>query len=187
MRPHMIDINSLGSIGELIAALATVITLIYLSAQIRQTNLITKARFGHEITQRTYERYFQSAKDSEFSELLSIDWSADDLSKVETTRIINFTVMLMVDLFDIYDKVEQGLVESKHLDFRVHTLRTGIFRSPIGLRAWDFWKVTREKEFVEWFENNIIDQKAVKELVKEMKEKNPNAKEVSSNIFRIDD
>ena len=46
------DINSLGSLGELIAALATVLTLIYLSAQIRQTNLITKARFGHEITQR---------------------------------------------------------------------------------------------------------------------------------------
>ena len=68
----MIDINSLGSIGELIAALAAIITLIYLSAQIRQTNLITKARFGHEITQRTYERYFQSAKDSEFSEFLSI-------------------------------------------------------------------------------------------------------------------
>ena len=79
--------------------------------------------------------------------------------------------MLMVDLFDIYDKVEQGLVESKHLDFRVHTLRTGIFRSPIGLRAWVFWEATREKEFVEWFENNIIDQKAIKELVKEIKEK----------------
>ena len=52
------DINSLGSLGELIAALATVLTLIYLSIQIRQTNMITRARFGHEITERTYERYF---------------------------------------------------------------------------------------------------------------------------------
>ena len=83
------DINSLGSLGELIAALATVLTLIYLSAQIRQTNLITKARFGHEITQRTYERYFQSAKDGEFSEFLAKDWAVGDLSKADTLSLIH--------------------------------------------------------------------------------------------------
>jgi len=171
----MMDINSLGSLGELIAALATVLTLIYLSAQIRQTNLITKARFGHEITQRTYERYFQSAKDREFSEFLAKDWAADDLGKA------------MVDLFDIYDKVEQGLVETKHLDFRVHVLRTGIFRSPLGLRAWNFWKTTREKKFVDWFEQNIIDQKELEKLVNEMNEKDPKWKKEESIIFRIDD
>ena len=165
------DMNSLGSVGELIAALATVLTLIYLSAQIRQTNLITKARFGHEITQRTYERYFQSAKDSEFSEFLVKDWAAEDLSKSETQRVLNFSVMLMIDLFDIYDKVDQGLVETKHLDFRVHVLRTGIFRSPLGLRAW----------------NNIIGQEEIGKLVNEMNEKDPKWKEKESISFRIDD
>jgi len=181
------DINSLGSLGEFVAALATVLTLIYLSAQIRQTNLITKARFGHEITQRTYERYFQSAKDSEFSEFLAKDWAADDLGKADTQRVLNFSVMLMVDLFDIYDKVEQGLVETKHLDFRVHVLRTGIFRSPLGLRAWNFWKTTREKEFVDWFEQNIIDQEELEKLVNEMNEKDPKWNKEESIIFRIDD
>ena len=181
------DMNSLGSLGELIAALATVLTLIYLSAQIRQTNLITKARFGHEITQRSYERYFQSAKDSEFSEFLVKDWATEDLSKSETQRVLNFSVMLMIDLFDIYDKVDQGLVETKHLDLRVHVLRTGIFRSPLGLRAWDFWKTTREKKFVEWFEKNIIGQEEIGKLVNEMNEKDPKWKEKESISFRIDD
>ena len=97
------DISNLDSLGQLIAALATVLTLIYLSAQIRQTNLITKARFGHEITERTYERYFQSAKDNEFSEFLAKDWATEDLNKSETQRVLNFSVMLLVDLFDIYD------------------------------------------------------------------------------------
>ena len=181
------DINSLGSLGELIAALATVLTLIYLSAQIRQTNLITKARFGHEITQRTYERYFQSAKDGEFSEFLAKDWAVDDLSKADTQRVLNFSVMLMVALLDIYDKVKQGLVETKHLEFRVHVLRTGIFRSPLGLRAWNFWKSTRDKEFVDWFEQNIIDQEALEKLVNEMNEKDPKWKKEDSIIFSIDD
>lgn len=42
--------QDMGSLGEFIAALATVVTLLYLSAQIRQTNLITKAQFGHGLT-----------------------------------------------------------------------------------------------------------------------------------------
>ena len=181
------DISNLDSLGQLIAALATVLTLIYLSAQIRQTNLITKARFGHEITERTYERYFQSAKDNEFSEFLAKDWATEDLNKSETQRVLNFSVMLLVDLFDIYDKVYQGLVEKKHLDFRTHVLRTGIFRSPLGLRAWNFWKITREKTFVEWFEKNIIDQREIEQLVNEMNEKDPKWKESESISFRIDD
>jgi hypothetical protein len=38
--------------------------------------------------------------------------------------------MLLVDVFDVYDKVKQGLVEKKHLDMRVHMLRTGILSRP---------------------------------------------------------
>ena len=181
------DINSLGSLGELIAALATVLTLIYLSIQIRQTNMITRARFGHEITERTYERYFQSAKDNEFSQFLAKDWAKEQLDRSETQRVLNFSVMLLVDLFDIYDKVEQGLVEEKHLELRAHVLRTGIFRSPLGLRAWNFWKVTRQSSFVEWFEKNIIDQKEIERLMNEMNEDDPEWKEKESISFRIDD
>jgi hypothetical protein len=69
----------------------------------------------------------------------------------------------------------------------VHVLRTGIFRSPLGLRAWDFWKTTREKKFVEWFEKNIIDQKEIGKLVNKMNEKDPKWKEEESISFRIDD
>ena len=65
--------QDMGSLGEFIAALATVVTLLYLSAQIRQTNLITKAQFGHGLTHRLYERFFQTAKDQEFAEFLGKD------------------------------------------------------------------------------------------------------------------
>ena len=66
-------------------------------------------------------------------------------------------------------------------------LRTGIFRSPLGLRAWNFWKTTRNKEFVDWFEQNIIDQEELEKLVNEMNEKDPKWKKEESIIFRIDD
>ena len=93
-----------------------------------------------------------------------------------------------------YDKVQQGLVEKKHLDMRVHMLRTGIFRSPTGERVWKFWMNLRDAEFADWFEKNIVDPSTTVELVKRMQEENPElfnelkgGHEKSENsFFRVD-
>ena len=178
--------QDMGSLGEFIAAIATVATLLYLSAQIRQTNLITKAQFGHGLTHRLYERFFQTAKDPEFARFLGKDWAAEDIDSVDKSRITFFTIMLLVDVFDVYDKVEQGLVEKKHLDMRVHMLRTGIFRSPTGARIWSFWKNVRDQEFVDWFESNIVDPASMEEFINKFREENPDeaqAAESETNSF----
>ena len=52
---------------QIIAALGVVISVIYLGVQIHQQNEITKAQFGHSLTQRLYDRYFNTTKDKEFS------------------------------------------------------------------------------------------------------------------------
>tara|TARA_B100000586_G_C19986737_1_gene374470 strand:+ start:149 stop:679 length:531 start_codon:yes stop_codon:yes gene_type:complete len=147
--------QDLGSIGEIVAAIATVITLLYLSTQIRQNIAITKAQFGHGLTQRLYDRYFQSSKDAEFASFLGKDWSSDDLNSTEKWRILAFQVMLLVDLFDVYDKVRDGLVDNHHLNVRLHMLKTGIFKTEQGKRSWAFWKILRDQEFVDWFEHEI--------------------------------
>ena len=186
--------QEIGSLGEFIAASATVATLLYLSAQIRQTNLITTAQFGHGLTHRLYERFFHTAKDQEFAEFIGKDWASEDIDSVDKSRITIFTIMLLVDLFDVYDKVQQGLVEKKHLDMRVHMLRTGIFRSPTGERVWKFWKNLRDAEFADWFEKNIVDPSTTAELVKRMQEENPELfnelkgdhEKSENSFFRVD-
>ena len=95
--------------------------------------------------------------------------------------------MLLVDVFDVYDKVKQGLVEEKHLDMRVHMLSTGIFRSPIGNSVWKFWSSVRDEEFVTWFENNVLDPAAAKEKMEKLRTENPDLyeREKSGNkLFR---
>lgn len=181
------SIQDIGSLGEFVAALATVATLMYLSAQIRQTNLTTKAQFGHGLTHRLYDRFFNTAKDKEFAEFIAKDWAAEDLEDSEKSRVTWFSIMLLVDVFDVYDKVKQGLVEEKHLDMRVHMLSTGIFRSPIGNRVWEFWSNVRDEEFVTWFENNVLDPTAAREKLEKLRTKNPELYEKSKSgntIFR---
>ena len=59
---------------QIIAALGVVVSVIYLGVQIHQQNEITKAQFGHSLTQRQYERYFATARDGEFADFLSKDY-----------------------------------------------------------------------------------------------------------------
>mgnify|MGYP006216991707 FL=1 len=42
-------------IVQVVAALGVVVSVIYLGVQIHQQNEITKAQFGHSLTQRQYE------------------------------------------------------------------------------------------------------------------------------------
>ena len=44
-------------IVQMVAAFGVVVSVIYLGIQIHQQNEITKAQFGHSLTQRMYERY----------------------------------------------------------------------------------------------------------------------------------
>ena len=140
---------------QIIAALGVVISVIYLGIQIHQQNEITKAQFGHSLTQRLYDRYFNTTKDKEFSLFLSQDWSADDLTNEERWRVNHFIMMCLVDLFDVYDKVENKFVEKKHLDIRINALRLGVMKTEAGISVWNYMKSTRSDNFIKWFEEEI--------------------------------
>jgi hypothetical protein len=99
-------------IVQVIAALGVVVSVVYLGIQIHQQNEITKAQFGHSLTQRQYERYFATAKDSEFADFLAKDWSGK-LTHGEEWRASMFIVMALVDIFDVYEKFNKGFVDKK--------------------------------------------------------------------------
>jgi len=53
---------------QVIVALGVIVSVVYLAVQIHQQNEITKAEFGHSLTHRMYERYFNISKDDESNE-----------------------------------------------------------------------------------------------------------------------
>ena len=64
-------------------------------------------------------------------------------------------MMCLVDLFDVYDKVENKFVEQKHLDIRINALRLGVMKTEAGISVWNYMKSTRSDNFIEWFEEEI--------------------------------
>ena len=61
-------------------------------------------------------------------------------------------------IFDVYDKVEQGFVEKKHLDIRMNSLRLGVMKSDAGKGIWAYMKINRDNKFIEWFEYEIYER-----------------------------
>ena len=143
-------------IVQIIAALGVIVSVVYLGIQIRQQNEITKAEFGHSLSNRMYERYFNTSKDDEFSKFLSKDWSdTEKLSDSERWRVAVFVNMILVDIFDTYDKVKKGFVDESHLEMRIHMLKLGTMKTDIAKMTWSYWKSTRDNQFIEWFESEI--------------------------------
>lgn len=77
----------LGAIGELIATIATVVTLIYLSRQIHMNNKLAISNLENKLNSRVYERRFTVARDTQFADFLAKDWESEDLTKAEQTQI----------------------------------------------------------------------------------------------------
>ena len=147
-------------IVQMVAAFGVVVSVIYLGIQIHQQNEITKAQFGHSLTHRMYERYFNTSKDKEFSNFLSKDWAADELDNADKWRVAVYVNALLVDIFDTYEKVEKGFVDETHLKMRMHMLKLGTMKAPIAQSTWKYWRGIKSKEFVEWFETEIYGDRA---------------------------
>ena len=147
-------------IVQIIAALGVVVSVVYLGVQINQQNKITKAQFGHSLTQRLYERYFETSTNRDYAEFLAKDWNADDLTPTDITRIQMAVITYLVDIFDVYDKVQEGLVNKSHLETRMNTLKLGVMKTTAAKVVWSYWKNNRDQSFIDWFEGEIYDDEA---------------------------
>ena len=147
-------------IVQIIAALGVVVSVVYLGVQINQQNKITKAQFGHSLTQRLYERYFETSTNKDYAEFLAKDWNADDLTPTDITRIQMAVITYLVDIFDVYDKVQEGLVNKSHLETRMNTLKLGVMKTTAAKVVWSYWKNNRDQIFIDWFESEIYDDEA---------------------------
>ena len=156
----MVEREQIILIVQIIAALGVVVSVVYLGVQINQQNKITKAQFGHSLTQRLYERYFETSTNRDYAEFLAKDWNADDLTPTDITRIQMAVITYLVDIFDVYDKVQEGLVNKSHLETRMNTLKLGVMKTTAAKVVWSYWKNNREQSFIDWFESEIYDDEA---------------------------
>jgi hypothetical protein len=92
-----VSLQDVGSIGELVAAIATVATLVYLSIQVRhnsraldRSNEFAQANSIHQITMLFNELNWRLASDGELADIHTRALNGDPLSPAEVTRFTAF-------------------------------------------------------------------------------------------------
>ena len=109
------NIQDLGSIGELVAALATIATLLYLSLQIRQTNRISRSVVVSELQQKYIDFYNVILGNDEFAELLARltnpDYKAG--SEAENQKLETLSMLLYSIWFSAQTSFDLGQFDEK--------------------------------------------------------------------------
>jgi hypothetical protein len=149
---------ALGAIGEFIAAIATVITLIYLVFQIRLNNRLAISTLEHKLNSRVYDRRLTISRDTEFSEFLAKDWNSTDLTKIEKTKISQYIAMLIGDAREVFLQDKLGFVsaDSNTLKARVNVLKMGIMENVTSKSVWASYRNLVEPDFARFFEEHIF-------------------------------
>ena len=126
-------IEELGDLGQLIAAIATVVTLIYLTAQIRQNNKALAEATSASINASYASINSRISSDAEFAELFLR--GRRDLQSLNPVEVERFRAMVQ-DILNVTVYVD-GL-ESSHkvqtLHFDAFNVITGLYHTYPGIR-----------------------------------------------------
>ncbi len=150
------SLQDLGALGEFLAAIATVITLIYLSKQIKTNSLVATSTLEHHINSRELDRRFKISQDPAFAHFLARDWAGEALDKGERTQAAQYITMLVIEVREIFIQNRMGLVSDALLDSRIIRLNMGIMASDVARSVWAIYRQIVEPDFAEYFEARVF-------------------------------
>tara|TARA_B100000886_G_scaffold145936_1_gene99212 strand:+ start:502 stop:762 length:261 start_codon:yes stop_codon:yes gene_type:complete len=65
--------------------------------------------------------------------------------------------MYLVDIHDVYQKVDAGMVAENHLTWRVSVLKLAKMKTDIARAIWAEYRETVDTTFIKWFEAQIYE------------------------------
>ncbi len=106
------SIQDLGSLGELIAAIATVITLVYLAIQIRQNTTSSRTATYQNIVSTGLELGHTFARDESFADIFSRGAkSPENLTRAELVRLHSHITGVFRCYALVFHQFEHGAID----------------------------------------------------------------------------
>ena len=148
-------LQDLGSIGEFVAALATVATLVYLAVQIRQNTTTVRTSSHHAGSTAWSDLIARIAADSTLSEIYHTGrMSPDELSKQDARRFDLVFDAMLAQIENFYIQYASGQLPQSNQDRFVEILRAQA-RTPGFQRYWPRRRDSFTAEFVDYIEQEL--------------------------------
>ena len=141
-------IGEIGSIGELVGAIATVATLIYLAIQVRQNTKALSSQTFQQISAQMGQNIETITTNSELAEILvKAMTGVEDLTPIERMRLQGIFVMSMRRIEAVYVHCQLGSIENELAEgFELSLLP--LLTTTEGSRWWKTAQTTFHKSFV---------------------------------------
>jgi len=150
-----VTVEQLGNSGEFIAALTTIVTLVYLAFQLRQNTRVLKATAFQAVVGEMGRNVENIIGDGELAEIIiKAQISPDDLSPVEQLRMNGAFVGSIRRLEAVYVQFTLGTMEEAHKQGFENSI-VPMLLSPYGQQWWGNAKSAFYPPFVEHIDNSI--------------------------------
>ena len=133
--PFMIDLQSLGNLGEFVGAIGVVVSLVYLAQQMKQNTTSVRAASFNSMVQNSIGLLEHSFRDSEFAAFLArAERDPDALSPEERVRWDAYMTAVYRHFGNLVYQHRVGALDHLMWDSYLATLKQHL-RSP----AWASW------------------------------------------------
>ena len=153
------SLADLASLGSFVSGFAVLISLVYLSLQVRQTKRNQQIAIRHSRVSRTVDLHLALADPAVADAWLRGSWSPQEITQTELSQFNNLCRALFFHFEDSFYQREGGLLNDDAFETVVAGARL-LARSP-GLRA--AWKIARPNfggRFLD-FMDGVVAQSAV--------------------------
>jgi len=153
-----VTLEQLGSLGEFVAAIATLATLIYLAAQIRQNTTSVKAAAAQSLLDSLSEALSTGASSPEQARVLVLGQTDyDQLSEEERMQFTFFLLRWFRVLEQAHHSHRLGHLDASIWQGHVRHFE-GVIQAPAVRRWWSIRQAVFSLEFREFVENLDVDE-----------------------------
>jgi hypothetical protein len=144
----IMEIETLGSLGEFVGSIAVLVTLVYLSVQTRQATKAAQQRSLSDVLSRRQELQLLLANKPELDEVIGKGCSRDRLTAIEAQRFTSYFLTYLTHAQDTYTQYKAGFIPKEIWEADVATI-TPAFTQPGFLDWWEHGQQFLTKEFAE--------------------------------------
>jgi len=157
------DWSMIGAIGELVGALAVVLSLIYVGRQVHQANTMARSAAWHEITSDLNDWTMAIASSSELSEVMGkVHFQGlrrDGASDSERVQVAYAYVGLLGQLNLAFKQTQDGILREGELE-DAYGPESAVMAVPYLRDLWPILRPGYSPEFASWFEERYLPEES---------------------------
>lgn len=148
-------IEQLGSLGEFIASLATLVTLVYLAVQIRSNTAALRTESRRSLGDDGRAFILNASSSTENARVLRLGAAgSDELNEDERMQFFLQFSLLMTQVENTYSDLQVGLVGDAYFESRAVIVRQ-ILAGPGGVSWWQAFAATLSQPVKEYFLSEV--------------------------------